>query len=452
MREGVLIISLVVAFLVSIPRPFVGVLLILAAAVLRDTLIVETWGTFLDYHGYEVLYLGAIIGVLVSSEGRVVGFMPRGLCDWGMLGFLLAMIASYIANGLPIEEIFDHKYIDLFFKATVLYFLLSRLTDTPRRVMLMAAVLILATSYLTYKAWRNYREGVFADARPYGRTQFHEFGLQLVITLPLIGALLARRMNILFRLFLFAMIPLYVLVALRTHSRSAYLGAGFGLLLLAWYYRRRWYLQILALPIVLYAVLHQTQDVRVRVESIWTHKTVEGTEDTSINMRLEQMRTAMRVISAHPVFGVGPRQFFLKYNDFVSPEDWRDWTYTMHSVPLLILCEEGVLGFIMFYGFLVLGALRAAAVVAKRVRGRPELESTAIVGAGAAMSFLAFSAFSLGQPAMWTINIYGTVALVVAARRVVAAFLAEEAAQTADEEDGQAVAAAPGMTTEVAFP
>jgi hypothetical protein len=49
------------------------------------------------------------------------------------------------------------------------------------------------------------------------------------------------------------------------------------------------------------------------------------------------------------------------------------------------------------------------------------------------MAFLAWCAYSLGQPVMWTINIYGTVALVVACRRVAQAQLAE----LAEQEEGE---------------
>jgi len=430
-RDIAVYAGLAICFLISLRQPFFGALVILATAVLRDTMIEETYGRFLSIHGYEILYLGTILGVLLSRAGQLGEFLPKTATDWGMFGFFLAMIASALLNGV---DIWDHKYIDLYFKAMVLYFLLSRLADTPQRVTLVAVVLVAATAYLTYEAWRKYRAGLVYFARPYYGSQMHEFGMQLVITLPVVGALLARRMKLLWRVLLLALIPLIVLVALRTQSRSTYLGVGLGLVLLAWYYRRRWYLQVLALPIIVYAVTHQTPEVSSRLESVWTHKTAEGTEDTSIDMRLEQMRTAMRVISSHPILGLGPREFFRRYREFATEAGvYRDWEYTMHNVPLLILCEEGFIGFFFYYGLLVLGAFLDARFVIRRAREAPDLEPTAIVAAGGLMAFLAWCAYSLGQPVMWTINIYGTVALVVACRRVAQAQLAE----LAEQEEGE---------------
>jgi O-antigen ligase len=214
-------------------------------------------------------------------------------------------------------------------------------------------------------------------------------------------------------------------VSLRTHSRSAYLGVGLGLMLLVWYYRRRWYLLIAALPLIGYAVVHQPRLVTARLESVWTGRTPEGYEDRSIQSRLEQMRTAMRVITSNPLLGIGPRQYFLQYEEYVSREDAHGGSYTMHSVPLLILCEEGLLGFFVFYALIVLGVLRDAAVVARRARADPALAPTAIVAAGAAMGFLAWLAYGLAQPQMWVINVWGTLALVAASRRVADAQLAE---------------------------
>jgi len=447
LRNIAVIAIVVLCILVSLRKPFFGALVLLAAVILRDMLWVETWGLFMYMHAYELLYVGIIMGVLLSRSGRLGEFLPQSATDWGVFGFWLVLIVTSLYNGVVI---IDHKFTNLFFKAMIVYFLLSRLADTPRRVTLVAIVLVLATGYLAFEAWRKYRAGMMWQARPYYLSRIHDFGLQLAITLPVIGALMARRMKLVFRVVLLGMVPLFLLVTLRTHSRSAYLGVGAGLVLLGWYYRRRWYLLVLALPIVLYPIFHQTGEVKARLESIWTQRTASGSVDESIQSRYEQMRTAMRIFRSYPILGIGPRQFLMRYTDFVSEEDAMGGTYTMHSVPLLILTEEGLLGFGVFYGLLVLGAVRDARVVAKRVRGRPDLADIAPVAAGAAMGFLGFLVYGLAQPAMWTANIYGTLALTVACRRVVDAHLAHEQV-TEEVEEADGVAFPPPAATEVAF-
>jgi len=449
LRETVLFLWITACVVGALARPFFGALMILLHYVLKEVLIVETYGAFERYSCFEILYLATMAGVVVTQAHRLGDFMPRSMVDWGMLGFLMVMVASAMVNGVPV---FDHKYIDLYFKATVLYFLVSRLADTPRRIIIVALCMVLATAYLVYLGWSKFRTGELSIARPYWFSSFHEFGLQIVITLPLLGALVLARIKPFLRALLFALIPLFVLVGMRSYSRSAYLGVGLGVVLLLWYYRHRWYVGFAAAPFIVYAFLHQPERVQARMQSIWSHKTALGTEDTSIAGRFEQMRTAMRVVAAHPLLGIGPRQFFLKYSQFVSAEDEKGVTYTMHSVPLLIMAEEGLLGFAVYYGLLVAGALRAARYAVRRARDDPELETVAVVAAGALMGYIAYIAYSLTQPAMWTINIYGTVALVEAARRVTAAYFHELAEAREPAEEPRSVWLPREPSTEVVFP
>ena len=329
--------------------------------------------------------------------------------------------------------------------------------------------------------------------RPYLSSSYHDFGLQLSMTIPLVGALAgSRRMGrwhalvglalfavafryksfapiaviacvalcvglsspgtyFIYRVYMFATIPLMILVGMRTQSRSTYLGIGFGLMMLAWYYRKKWHLQLLALPLIAFAFLRQPEAVMLRLQSIWTHKTPEGTEDTSISMRIEQIHTAMRVIKSNPLLGIGPRQFFRHYTEYVADEEFRGWTYTMHSVPLLILCEEGLIGFAIYYGLIVLGCLRDVVFVVRRARGHPALEMLAPAAAGALMGFLAFLAYGLGQPQMWVVNIYATVALVSAAKRTSDAVLAQEVEESRATGQTQVEFMPPGAATEVVF-
>ncbi|MFP4056869.1 MAG: O-antigen ligase family protein [Candidatus Brocadiia bacterium] len=446
MREALIVIFLAVSAMVTLRWPFYGVLCIVVTAVLRDTMVVETYKAWFHFHGYEVLYIATLFGLFISRSDLLPKMYPRTAVDWGMMGFLLVLVISGLANGV---NVWSHKYIDLFFKATVLYFLLSRLADTPRKATLAGVAMVLATTYLTYLAWSKYRAGQLTYARPYLISSYHDFGLQLSITLPMIGALLAKRMALPVRVFLLGLVPLYVLVALRTHSRSAYLGIGVGLAMLAWYHRRRLHYVVLALPLVAYAVAHNPDVVSKRLRSIWTHETPGGYEDRSIQSRFEQMKTALRIIQANPLLGIGPRQFFRQYDRWAG-EEYTGATYTMHNVTLLIMSEEGLMGLFCYYLLLTLGVLREAAFVSQMTRGDPRLEATGIVGAGAAMGFIAFCAYGLGQPQMWVVNIYIAVALVTASRFVVEAHLqAQEATEPAPQRATPALAG--GGTTEVVF-
>ena len=450
--------------IVSVPLifrwPFLGALLLVAVHVLRDAIMVETYGTFFySFHGAEVLYVATVLAIVLAHPDRIKEFIPRNAVDWGVVGFMGALLVSFVFNARAGEwqYIQYNRYINLFWKALVLYFIVTRLTDSERRVVLLALVIIGGTSFLAWKAWRRSITGELNPARPYGRTLFHDFGLQMVLTLPLIGALATLRTKWYLRVIFLALVPFYVLVVMRTKSRSAYLGLGAALLVLAWYYRRRWFLMLLATPAIIFAIYHQTPQVWQRLESIWTHKTPTGAEDKSIDSRYRQMRAAMNVFREHPILGIGPRKFFQEYLKYAGPDAWRGkGRYTMHNVPLLILAEEGLVGFSVYYGLIVGGAVVVTLHTLRLARGQPELRRLAVIASGCLMGIIAWMAYSMGQPALTTSNIYAVLALAVSARKVARERFWELAAEQEEGRAGHDVQAAsptlpPGHTTEIVF-
>jgi hypothetical protein len=452
-------------FVAALPLrwPFVGVVTILGTHALRDAIFAERFDMFYRLHGPQVLYFTTFLGIFLNNPGRLKDFFPRCTVDYGMLGFMVVMLISAVLNGD--KYIMSNKYIDLFFKAMVLYFLLSRLTDSERRVLIVVFTLIVTTSYLVYMAWDKSRTKGYHYARPYSISSHHTFGIQLIMTLPLVATMIAWqarervRLGRYVRFVLLALVPLYVLTGMRTQSRSSYLGLGVALFLLVWHYRRKWYFLVLASPVIAFALMHHHPRIFGHIESIWTHKTYRGRPDHSIGSRFRQMHTAMRIFQSRPILGIGPRQYFRQYLYWAVPEEVRsEGRYTMHCVPLLILSEEGLIGFFAYYVLMVGGAFMAAwrTVRLARARDRPELVTLAIVASGCLMGFIAWMAFSLGQPGAWTINIYAMVALVVAAENVALGIVREEAPQQAQAAQQAAWGRPPGLlpadgATEIVF-
>jgi len=449
MRMAVMLLVVGIVLVMSVRRPFWGTLAILASYMIWPIVLEETWGYFYWWHIPQALYLAALVGVAVN--GRYMSRMiPRNAMDYGMLGFLLVMVISCLLNGV---DVFENDRVDYFFKCTVLYFLLSRTADTPRKLALSVLCTGFCVAYLAYTAWWKYRAGLITPALPSWSTPVHEFGLQLVLGVPLLGVMIGRRLWLPVRVALLGSVVLCVLVAMRTESRSTYLGVGLGLLMLAWFHRRHVLLLLLALPLVAFAVMHNPADVLQRLESIWTHQLPTGEEDRSIQSRYEQVDTALRIISSDPLLGIGPRQFLMRYLDWVPEEEKHgEGRYTMHSVPLLILCEEGITGFIMYYGLMALGCLLAARRMLRRARDNPELQPVAVAGTAGALGFISFLGYGIGQPAMWHISIYACVAIVSACEEYVARSVAAED-ETTEVEFGRVALAAPGgAQTEVVFP
>jgi len=161
------------------------------------------------------------------------------------------------------------------------------------------------------------------------------------------------------------------------------------------------------------------------------------------------MDVALRVFKSSPLLGIGPHRFFETYLDWANERQagFLGGRYNMHSIPLLILAEEGLAGILTYYGLLMLGSFLTVVRIARLTRGKPEMEALAVAGAAGSMSFVAFLAYGLGQPSMWQISIYGTVALVSAAEYCALAIAQEREAPQETEVDF----ARPQPATEVVF-
>jgi len=230
----VLILTAAVA-IITFRDVFYGALAILATFVLFPVVVEQTYGYFYRFHIPQVLYAVTLLSLLAAGKRYLPRLAPRTLPDWGMIAFLLVMTASSIANG---DDPFTNRRVALFFKAAVLYFLLSRTADSPKKVLAIVWVIALSAIYLAFISWRKYRTGEVAYARPAIWMSIHQFGMQLVIALPMVGALI-RRVRLPLKFLLLGCVGLIVLVGLRTQSRSAYLGLGVGLVMLGWYHRKQ---------------------------------------------------------------------------------------------------------------------------------------------------------------------------------------------------------------------
>lgn len=109
---------------------------------------------------------------------------------------------------------------------------------------------------------------------------------------------------------------------------------------------------------------------------------------------------AMRMIRAHPLFGVGPDGYRLSYGAFTRPPQ-RHWDTRIfaNSLPLEVLADLGLVGGALFLGFI--GAI-AWPFLRGTWRGHPwTLEEIALVGAGAAFLGHGFVDYMLGSHAIF---------------------------------------------------
>jgi O-antigen ligase len=64
------------------------------------------------------------------------------------------------------------------------------------------------------------------------------------------------------------------------------------------------------------------------------------------------MQLAWRIISDHPIFGVGSNNFFIAMKPYLTPDLNGDWIYTVHNKYLLVWAEAGIGALAAFLWFL----------------------------------------------------------------------------------------------------
>lgn len=123
-------------------------------------------------------------------------------------------------------------------------------------------------------------------------------------------------------------------------TRNVWLGSFAGGLYLLWHWNRR---VIWAVPVAAVLVVAAGPEaLRSRVFSLFQpHGEVDSNQH-----RIVTYRTGMRMIRAHPLFGVGPDQVDSRFEEFVPPDVPRPlpegWYGHLHNVYLQYAAERGI--------------------------------------------------------------------------------------------------------------
>src|SRR5262245_16631306 len=163
-----------------------------------------------------------------------------------------------------------------------------------------------------------------------------------------------------------------------TFVRGAWVGFTAGALLLLGLVRRGRVL-LLAVVAVLALVVVLIPDVRRRAESL-----VDPSDPTAVE-RLAMWRSALAMARDHPLTGVGPGEVRRVYPAYVAPE-FRDRPRGhLHSTPLQVLIERGVLGLAAWLAIFATFFARAAGTL-RRLAPAAARERALVAGSLAAVA------------------------------------------------------------------
>lgn len=294
----------------------------------------------------HILLALAVAALLVSGEKlRLPPFkLPLALF---MLGTVVAIVLSPDpAAGRP--------QLRKFFVFLILPVLFSLVRDTvqARRLMLVwAGVGMLSAAKSLFQFYTrleesralgfNFYQHYIADRTTGFMSHWMTFGGQMLIVLMMLAAFLffspARRRGLWFWMLCAAIIGLGLFL---NFTRGIWLAMAVGGLYLLWHWRKP---LVLAAPVLLaLAVWLGPSSVRERFESFVRPR---GELDSNLH-RVITWRTGVRMIQAHPWFGLGPEvvnRDFRKYLPPDAPDPLPSgWYGHLHNIYLQYAAERGI--------------------------------------------------------------------------------------------------------------
>jgi O-antigen ligase len=288
----------------------------------------------------------ALAALLVSGEKlRLPPIkLPLALFVVGTLA-AVALSADPAAGRPQIRKFF------VFLALPVMFSLVRRLEEAARLVLVWAGVAMVSAAkslFQFYTKWEDARVMGFDFYRSYiaDRTtgfmsHWMTFGGQMMIVLALLAAFLffspARRRALWFWLLCAAVIGLAVFL---NFTRGIWLATAASGLYLLWFWRKPF---VLIAPAVLaLAVWLGPSSVRERFESFLRPR---GELDSNLH-RVVTWRTGLRMIRAHPWFGLGPELVNLRFKEYLPPDAPNPlpagWYGHLHNIYLQYAAERGL--------------------------------------------------------------------------------------------------------------
>lgn len=308
--------------------------------------------------------------------------------------------------------------LDVYFKSLVIFWLLSNTVNNSTRLRQIAWGLSLMAAPLGLTALTNYRSGLFMpdatlkriigyDAPLTGNP--NDLALMLDLIFPLTMALFVLQRRRLTRTILLGIICLEVIGVILTLSRAGFLTLAATFPLCLWKFRSR--LGPSSITLVLVVVLVAAPFVTsTYIDRLATITDIESDPTGSSQDRWRDMVAATKFFLKHPIVGSGVGMNILALNEERGPF-WKE----VHNVYLVHAAELGFPGLLLFLTLLV-GCIKATALVQRRLAQLPALPDLFYLAAGIEASLIAFALSGFFYPAGYHFNFYYFAGLAVAAR------------------------------------
>lgn len=365
MRDLLVFTVVMLTLPLSFRRPFLGLLLFSWLAYMRPQDL--CWGFARNMRFSFYVGVTMVVGWW-ANESRRVPFTR-----WDVRTRLMVVLTVLVSLSYGFAKYHDSyytRYFLEFLKIMVVALFTVGQCNTRQRLRFLYWTIALCLAFYGVKGGLF---GVLSGGRPILRgpggmlEDNNDFALALVMNVPLLWYLGGdERRYPLVRKATIVGIALTVITVLLTHSRGAFLALSASLLWIAWRSRQLMRAGATLLLCVGLFFAFAPQDVRDRLASIG------DTHESSTAARLTAWTTALHMIRAHPLLGVGMRNFQKRYLEYATGlVEGHETTYVAHNSYLQIWAESGSIAFAIY--LVLLGSVFATCAWVYRA-GRQRLD------------------------------------------------------------------------------
>jgi O-antigen ligase len=311
-------------------------------------------------------------------------------------------------------------FFGIYFKALVVFWLLSRVVDTSGRLRTVFWILSLLAAPLAVSGVRSFFSGAFKNQElSHGLARIsgydasltgnpNDLALMLNLILPLSIALFLMVRSQGARVLLATLIGLDVVAIIATFSRAGFLSLGLiGLCYLVILFRRG--RRTLAMLIIAAALAGTALLPSSYLHRLSTITNIQADQTNSAQTRFRDYLTAMKYVAGHPLMGAGIGQNILALNDT------RGATWTLvHDVYLEYAVDLGLPGLILFL-LLLRAIVRGLRKALRRAAGEPALADLHFLLEGLGVSLLGFVVSAFFYPDAYQFYFYYIAGLTIAA-------------------------------------
>ena len=318
------------------------------------------------------LRLSLVLGLILLIPALVTGVLPN-LTHPLSIGALLFVVSSLIAHVGAVDPVTSWFWIDYLVRLVVVCLLSVTLITTPRRFIVVLAVIALSFGFHSAKAGLAslLMGGVqFSDGLAGSFIDNNGYALGCAMVMPmlvatgqnlslLLGGVPERRWFPL-PFYLAAGLTAFTVVSLFSRAGFLALGAVVGMFVLL---QRRRLVAIGVLCVIAVLAFLFVPIPKGYLDRIETIKTYEDIEETSALSRLHFWRVAVEMAKDRPL-GVGLRNFEAAYNRYDDTGGKFGSRRAVHSSHFQVLAETGFPGVAIYlglFGYAMLTALRVRA-------------------------------------------------------------------------------------------